>query len=405
MQDSGIKLANCEILDLLKATNARCAVFDKTVWEMKRILGIYESHLATLKGRESLWPNAITRHVLSSGFGPSDIKQAIGLLEHRLVKEYKVNIVQTPSRVPKYTLDEADLTEKFKRTGDTGDEPRIVHDVDCVAAVLTIRKGIQPFNINNARAVFATGNGKVFKTVNDWFKDSGEKGISPIIHQLTLSNIAWLKRPEAGSKLKIHELVALCAAALRPTRATWEKFLKHLRHLESTGELSSDETVSIVASSLSDSVLVEMEDREEDMDADSLDEVVERVKDGYRQDSEKKIVDITRQKEQSDSTYLSTLNHIKSRIQTISYVISRGVFWIAATVILVGVFLMMPIGLRINNLLLLICFWIVVIFVSCSTVLSLFYGIHLQQLRDNLQLKIQQYLNKWLIGHTGKEGG
>jgi hypothetical protein len=397
---NAIKLANREILDLLKATNARCAVFDKTVWEMKRILGFYEFHLATSTERARLWQNAITRHVLLSGLDPSDIKQAIGLLEYRLAKEFGVDVVQTPNRVPKYTLDEADLAERLKRIGDTGDEPRIVHDVDCVAAVLTIRKGIQPVQFDKARAVFATGNVKVLRTVNDWFKDSGENGISPIVHQLTLSNIAWLKRPETGSKLKLHELVALCAAALRPTRKTWERFLKHLRHLESTGELSSDESVSIVASSLSDSVLVEMEDREEDIDAESLTEVVERVKDGYRQEAEKKIIDITRQKEQSDSKQLSTVNRIKSRSQTIACVISSAVFWVATVIVLVGVFCLLPLGLTITNLAVKICFGIAVIFVTGLTVLGRLYGTHLKQLQDYLQLKIQQWLIKWLIGHT-----
>lgn len=393
-----IKLANREILDLLKATNARCAVFDKTVWEMKRILSFYESHLATSRGRDKLWQNAITRHVLSSGLGPSDIKQAIGLLEFRLGREYGINIVQTPRRIPKYTFDEVDLTERFKGIGDSGDEPRILHDVDCIAAVLTIRRGIQPVTLNNAKAVFATGNGQVFQTVNKWFIDSGEKGISPIVHQLTLSNIAWLKRPETGSKLKLHELVALCAAALRPFRKTWERFLKHLRHLENTGELSSDESVSIVASSFTDRVLVEMEDREEDMDAASLTEVVDRVKDGYRQEAEKKIIDITRQKEQSDSKQLSTVNRIKSRSQKIACMISSAVFWVATAIVLVGVILMLPLGLKITNLALLIFFWIAVIFVTCLTVLGRLYGTNLKQLQDYLQLIIQQWLIKWLIG-------
>ena len=137
-----------------------------------------------------------------------------------------------------------------------------------------------------------------------------------------------------------------------------------------------------------------MEDREEDIDADSLTEVVERVKDGYRQEAEKKIIDITRQKEQSDSKQLSTVNHIKSRIETISYIISSGFFWVAAAIVLVGVFYSLPLGLKITNLALLICFWIAVIFVTCLTVLGRLYGTNLKQ----LQLKIQQWLIKWLIG-------
>lgn len=161
--------------------------------------------------------------------------------------------------------------------------------------------------------------------------------------------------------------------------------------------MSSDESVSIVASSFTDSVLVEIEDREEDIDAETLNEVVERVKDGYRQDAERKIIDITKQKEQSDSKQLSTINHIKSCIQIVARIISSTVFWITAGMVLFAIFCSLPLGYKITNLILLIVFWIAMAILTCLTILGRLYGTNLKQLQDNLQFKIEQLLAKWLI--------
>lgn len=70
-------LAAREALDLLRETGAALAVFDKTVTEIRRILRVYEDHLATADGIASLYPTDVTRYVLTHRLSPSDIREII----------------------------------------------------------------------------------------------------------------------------------------------------------------------------------------------------------------------------------------------------------------------------------------------------------------------------------------
>ena len=84
------------------------------------------------------------------------------------------------------------------------------------------------------------------------------------------------------------KLVALCSAALRPTRHTWDAFLAHLQRLEKSGTITSDESLAIVANELTQALLVDAELTLDDdpPDPDLLSEVVERVRSRYREEAD-----------------------------------------------------------------------------------------------------------------------
>lgn len=85
-----------ETLDLFKATQVRLAVFEPTLDEMKRVLSVYERKLGTSAGIQSLLPGLLTKHFLKRKYTPSDVKQAIALLE-RNMKELGIHIPRAPS--------------------------------------------------------------------------------------------------------------------------------------------------------------------------------------------------------------------------------------------------------------------------------------------------------------------
>jgi hypothetical protein len=333
------ELANKDTLDLLKATNAHLAVFEPTIEELKRILYTYQRHLGTQKGRETLWQSAITRHVLSEQLTPSDIKQAISLIENTLEFKYGITIHETPERKPEYTHDEEKLARKLGVKNEENPSKRIIHDIDCVAAVLTLRRGDIPRTLDSTNAIFMSGSSSVVNDVNEWYKKEGGKHVPPIIHHLTISNIAWLKRPDVGSKMKINELVALCTAALRPKQETWTKFLTHLKKLEDSGELTSDESVAIVASNLIETELIELEDHnDDDIDSSSVSEIVERVKNGLIVESKEKEKELLSSIEKKDKE----LGVIDSNISKYSENITNIIFAVAALLIIAGSFLFLP---------------------------------------------------------------
>lgn len=123
------------------------------------------------------------------------------------------------------------------------------------------------------------------RNTKGWYSDQGGRGVPPIVHYLALSNLAWLKKPALAAGLKLHELVALCSAALRPSNAAWQRFIDQLRALEASEEITSDEITAVIASDLTERLLIE-EEIDEDSDATSVTEVIERVKASYKQESD-----------------------------------------------------------------------------------------------------------------------
>lgn len=293
--DAALTLAR-ETLALLRASGVRCVVLDKTLHEIQRILRMYEDKLATAEGRASLRPVPMARHFLTSRYTSADVRQFAALLEQDVVAA-GFQIQTAPRHEREYTSGESGLAKRLANPKTMDElEPRVVHDVDCVAAALTLRRGYRGLTIEDARAVFVTSSPLVIQNTRLWWEeDECETGIPPLVHIRALTNLAWLKKPSLCADYKLRELVALCAAAMRPSQATWRRFLRHLEVLKNTNRLDSDEAVAVVVSAMSDRLLREAEIEENDpndIDAATLDDVVERVKASYGAQSEERVAAI-----------------------------------------------------------------------------------------------------------------
>src|SRR5207247_8588738 len=176
--------------------------------ERTRRFAHHPAALGPARGRDSRRPTAATRHFLTERYAASDARQARALVEKQLA-QLGIEVRQVPTHDRRFTRDEPDLIKRLKTPGcpETDPiEPRVQHDVDCVAAVLTLRGARTPDSLDHARAIFATTSAGVVQTVNEWWRASGEVGLSPIIHYIVLSNAAWLKKPGAATDLKLREL-------------------------------------------------------------------------------------------------------------------------------------------------------------------------------------------------------
>ena len=275
-----------ETIALLLANGVRCIMFDKSVHEIQRILSVYQERLVSHTGRLSLKQNPMTRHFVTRAYSASDIQEISALIETR-ISEAGVRIVSAPIHRKEFTRNELRLAQRLAdpQTGDLA-EPRVLHDVDCVAGVLTLRRGFRTDSIEDARCVFATTSPLVIQNVRKWWEiDERETGVCPVVNIVALANLAWLKKPSISGDLQLDELVALCAVAMRPSEKTWERFLRHLDKLHTAQRLSEDEVDAIVASSLADQSLRDLElvqGRQEEFDSGTLDEVIERVESDAR---------------------------------------------------------------------------------------------------------------------------
>ncbi|HEU4461786.1 MAG TPA: hypothetical protein VFR75_04250 [Solirubrobacterales bacterium] len=326
--------APLELLELLRQTGATVSAFEPTLREMKRILMVYEGKIGTSKGRESLYPGDLTRHFLEGRYTPSDVKQCAALLEANL-KASGITLRSLPDRVPRWTMNEKVLARALADESGRDDEPRVVHDIDCVAGVLTYRQGATNDQLDTSGAIFVTDSGMTVSRIQNWYKSEGGKGFPPIIHELSLSNYAWLKRPASAAKLKVHELVALCSAALRPSRKAWQHFVNHLRSLEESGQLSSDEVAAVVASELTQNVLAET-GIDEESDAESLSEVIERVKADYKRKADAAVSAANRAAEDSDREAQELRIQIGARAASLARVLCLSVTALLTLSLVVG---------------------------------------------------------------------
>jgi hypothetical protein len=389
--------ATLELLSLLRETGAVLDIFEPTIREMRRVLAVYEERVGTTEGRLSLRPTELTRFILSKRLTPSDIRTRIALLEHHL-RQLGFNIRELPQRVPKWTLDEAALGKLLSDGPGAAKSPRVVHDVDCIAGVLTYRRGKTAASLDDAGAIFVTSSVPTVRTANDWYEEEVGRGFPPIIHYLALSNFAWLKKPASAAKLKLHELVALCSAALRPSRAAWGKFVSYLRQLDQSGELSSDEITAIVASDLTDTVLVDV-GIDEDSDASSLSEVVERVKASYKETTDAEVSEAKLKAAQKDAEARKLREHIASRAKTIAEVVSWTLAAVFSIAFMIGTVLSIiatgsgespsPLALA-----------LAIVPLALAGLFGILWGFHVKAWRQSVEDRLAQSLTRWLAGST-----
>jgi hypothetical protein len=321
MRGAPTEAVNVEFLKLLKDTGAIAVAFKPTIREMRGILMVYEQRIGSSEGRATLRQSELTTHFLAKGYGPADIRQQAALIEKSLAF-MGVVICEPPERTAAFTLDEKLLAEMLSKKSGEEDESRVVHDVDCVAGVLSRRKGRASDSLDTAQAVFVTTSRQTVRHIQSWYSEQRGQGFPPVVDYLALSNYAWLKRPDAAAKLKVYELVALCTAALRPSPATWEHFVQRLRDLEASGQLTSDEVAAVVASELTVKVLVE-EGFDEQSDAESISEVVRRVRACDRRVADEK-VEMARKAAVERSTEAQNLRKgIRRRAESIAGTVSK----------------------------------------------------------------------------------
>jgi hypothetical protein len=293
-EGDAMKMLMRETLGVLKGAGVQCLVFDKTLEEIHRILKVFEQKLATTAGQQALRPSPMARNFLIQRYAPSDIREMSALLEAEIQKA-GFQVMKLPQRKYEHTAGEKELISRLATPGSSKDdiEPRVAHDVDCVAGVLQLREGVSSNRLEDARAVFAADQNLVIKNTRLWWRDDeNQTGIEPVVHIRGLTNLAWLKKPTLNIGFKIKELIALCSAALQPSQKTWIRFLKHLDSLVESKRITSDEMTAILVSAMSDSLLRDAENPDEDpddIDAVTLDQIVDRVKTSYAADAESKI--------------------------------------------------------------------------------------------------------------------
>lgn len=264
-----------EAVRLVRDSGAAPAVFDVTIAEVRRVLAVYESKLDTADGRQSLYRTPLTSFFLARNATGLDARTHSALLQGTVGRE-GLTVHETPQRVRDFVADEPALVDALRDVRGEGFEARETHDLNCVAAVLTLRRGRPVTSIANARAVFAA-TGMIVRTTRGWWQKTGGEGLPPVLEQSAVINYFWLRLPRVRSSVHRLELAALCSSILQPSPEAWALFRRELAKMTQDGRLSSTEASLVLIDSYASKLVVDSEEAET-LDPGSVAEIIERVK-------------------------------------------------------------------------------------------------------------------------------
>ncbi|MCL2746787.1 MAG: hypothetical protein FWE48_06865 [Coriobacteriia bacterium] len=412
-QGASAKKLATETTRLLKSAGIHCLVFDDTVREVRQILSACEHQLSLPHVHRNLRPSPIIRHFLSERYSPGDIRQVTILLEDN-IRSLGFVIASTPTRTSRYTADEAALSHRLlDPKANNPDEPRIIHDINCIAGILTLRQERRIYKVEEANALFMTNSSLMIKNTNLWWTiDEGNDSISPVIHVCSLVNLVWLKNPEYNTDLQLQELLVLCEASMQPAQKIWERFLSHLESLEKDEAFTEAQSTAIVSAVITENLLGDVDVESDDLvDAETFDEVIDRAKEELGSETTKKILDLEQHHAQEISSREEDFARVQDKSEKQQSLINSAqvktknlvdrfcsyLFWIALILVLAGTLYLFFIVLPVS--------WVSwvggFLLIAVLLIVSILDGMNrIQQLKDfreKLSISLSSRLNRWLF--------
>ena len=401
-----------EALNLIRRAGARLFTFERTVNEVEAILRVYEQRLGSQEGVRSLHGTPVTYHFLSVKATPADIRQKIALLRNSLAR-LGIRIQEFPAHAAEYTKNEQGLADILRdpRKSPGDDDARVWHDVEAIAAIITLRAGARPAQVSRAKYVFVSDSSRTVLSAARWYRETHPRGVEPIVHFRLLTNTAWLVRPADASSVPMHQLIAVCAAVLRPSIELWSRFVAGLSELVSSGDLNDDESLAVLASEFTHDRLADFES-DADVEADTLREIVERVRAEQETHLRSELDEERRRREETEQAITVAKGHAATIISTVEERAERWASFAARTVqgllymvLVLGGILTLPTEwsewTRAHQVGALVWWFCVVVFMGCSFVASFTRRFHVLNVYGYLQVRFAHRLKRLLLPSLG----
>ncbi len=250
-----------EAIQLIQDSGAICRVLEQTVQEAESILCAIRSSWNDIS--KMVMPGSYGDHLRKQGASASFVYELEQLFESKLETDLKLSIVPSAKREAAYTADEAELAKMLSQGKTASDSYRVRHDVDSVANVLTLRRGITAKTINSAKAIFVVKPGLTLKNTTTWWKTTEERtDICPMISITNLANYAWLSGSRKTTKCLLQRKLAVstCVTSLQPTAHIWEEFVEQLKRLVNRDDLSLETAQTLIRSANFSSCLASFEE-------------------------------------------------------------------------------------------------------------------------------------------------
>jgi len=274
LQGEGLRQAAEELTTLVRDLKGSLGVFSHTLEEARGVL-----RYAARNFDSPQVTSRILREMRNSGVTLSDLFVYIDQLAERL-SSFHIRVKATPEYESDFQIDETTfhnvLEDEIRYQGDHA----LRNDINSVRSIYVLRRGVSPARLEDAFAVFVTPNPALARVAFEFGKThNSSKEVSSVITDYSLANVAWLKAPMRRPSLPEKETLALCYAALEPSKVLFRKYVEMMEQLRSTGNISEQDHAILRLSPVAQRELMDVTlGDEKALTGVGLKEVLNRVK-------------------------------------------------------------------------------------------------------------------------------
>lgn len=274
LQGEGRKQAALELIALVRELRGSLAVFEHTVMEIKGVIHYSADHLD-----DTRITNLVLREIRSGGLSLADLIIFMDQLENRLGDNH-IAIHPTPPYVYDVQIDqqafEAALEEEIRYHGDHA----LQYDINSIRSIYVRRRGRTPVRLEDCMAVLVTPNSAFAKVAFEQGRThNSSREVSTVVTDYSLANVAWLKAPMKRPDLPEKETLALCYAALEPSKELFQKYVKTMDELREQNQISADDHAILRSSPIAYRELMDFTlGDEEALTGRGMREIMDRVK-------------------------------------------------------------------------------------------------------------------------------
>lgn len=276
-----------ELMELLRESGALIFCFRQNLGEITGILDTCKRKMISGERRDGF---GTLEYFISKKMTPSDIEVEINRVEARLIKEFNIKVVNNPE-YDKYNIDVRGLTMHLKQHIRYNSNMAVEIDVESINSIERIRKGKKTQSIEECKAIFVTMNEGLCYRANNFFQsDYSGRLIPPVITDINLTTILWLKKPTKAPNLPRKRIIADSYAAVQPTERQWSDYFNEIEKLRLNNEISVEEYAFLKeAQEVPDAIMEITLGAEQSFSKATIEEISSLVKEKLVEDRQKEI--------------------------------------------------------------------------------------------------------------------
>ncbi len=181
----------------------------------------------------------------------SDVELFISQID-TILSRFKIQVQQKPSHDTKarfYEIDEVLLRQKIEEKYSNRnslfvnvEEGTINKDIDSIASIYKLRKGVLAKSLKSASYVFITTNASLARAVKEFNKEHFNSfSVSACLTDVFVGTMLWINNPQKYREMNKKKFLADAVAAAKPSKLLIKRYLVEIKKLRDDKNITDDQ--------------------------------------------------------------------------------------------------------------------------------------------------------------------